>query len=216
MVLSQPLFQTLVAAIKERSPHDFAIQSVTPVSGGDINRAYRIQTGSANYFVKTNDVATANAMFLAESNGLALLRRTPGVKAPDTFMVGNAHGEAFLLMEWLDQTESGRNQDTAQEALSRMVAHLHRQQSDTYGLDHDNFIGRLRDFPRIVGPGFAVEHQRRVIVKGTGTRTEPQPNCARRDKRKAEGQNRIFVIFGARKFRCFAFGQPVVDLVEIK
>src|SRR5690606_31764304 len=115
MVLSQPLFQTLVSAIKDISPHDFDIQSIVPVSGGDINRAYRIQTPSAAYFIKINDVPDANRMFLAESSGLALMRNVRGVRAPRTFTIGQAHGEAFLLMEWLAISNDGRNRDPAQE-----------------------------------------------------------------------------------------------------
>ncbi|WP_262250252.1 fructosamine kinase family protein [Parapedobacter soli] len=151
MVLSQSLFQTLVAAIKDSSPHDFTIQSIVPVSGGDINRAYRIQTPSAAYFLKVNNTPDANRMFLAESDGLALIRRVPGVRAPRTFTVGQAHGEAFLLMEWLATAYNDVNEDTAQELLGRMVASLHRKQSASYGLDHGNFIGRLPQSNAVAG-----------------------------------------------------------------
>lgn len=142
-MLSQPLFQTLVAAIKDISPHDFDIQSIAPVSGGDINRAYHIQTLSAAYFVKINDVPDANRMFLAESSGLELMRSVPGVRAPRTFTIGQAHGEAFLLMEWLPISYGCNNGDDALERLGRMVARLHRYPSSRYGMNHDNFIGRL-------------------------------------------------------------------------
>lgn len=143
MMLSQPLFQILVSAIKDISPHDFSVQSIVPISGGDINRAYRIQTHSAAYFVKVNDIPDANRMFLAESSGLELMRSVPGVRTPQAFTIGRAQGEAFLLMEWLATSNSGRNRGAAQELLGRMVACLHRHQSNRYGLDYDNFIGKL-------------------------------------------------------------------------
>lgn len=143
MILSAPLFQTILAAIGDTSPGDFRVKSVVPISGGDINRAYRIQTQSAAYFVKVNDMAHANRMFLAESNGLALLRRVQGVRVPHTFTLGHAEGDAFLLMEWLDTATNHKDTHVAQERLGRMVAKLHQQQSATYGLDHDNFIGTL-------------------------------------------------------------------------
>lgn len=143
MILSLPLFETLVAAIRDITPLDFAIQSIAPVAGGDINQAYRVQTSSAAYFIKVSDVAHANRMLLAESSGLDLMRSIPDVQTPRPFTVGHAHGEAFLLMEWLAASNSREDRETAQEGLGRMVARLHRHPSDSYGLDHDNFIGKL-------------------------------------------------------------------------
>ncbi len=141
MLLPQPLFSTLATAVRTVSPDDFHIQTIVPVTGGDINQAYQINTRSAAYFVKVNPAANANRMFLAESNGLALLRATPGIEAPRTFTIGQANDDAFLLMEWLPTED--KSSDAAQERLGRMAANLHRRQADTFGLDHDNFIGSL-------------------------------------------------------------------------
>jgi len=112
------------------------------VSGGDINRAYRIKTATGDYFMKVNNNAQATPMFLAESEGLVLLANTLGSShVPQTHFFGNAHGEGFLIMEWIDTGE--KHTDHSQEALGRLLASLHRQQADTYGLDHNNFIGQL-------------------------------------------------------------------------
>ena len=142
MVLSEPLFQTLETAIKESASRDFHIQHITPVSGGDINRAYRLDTKSSSYFVKVNNDIRSTSMFLAESTGLALLRQaTSTTHTPTVLMVGQAADEGFLLMRWIDiGSEQG---EASQESLGRLIATLHRQQADNYGLDHDNFIGRL-------------------------------------------------------------------------
>ncbi len=142
MILSQSLYQALETAIKEVAPYDYHIRSIAPVSGGDINRAYHVKTQQSNYFVKVNDVAYATHLFLAESKGLAILRNASSeIHAPQPFTVGYAHGEAFLLMEWINPED--KTGDESQEKLGRLVAILHRQQANVFGLDHDNFIGRL-------------------------------------------------------------------------
>jgi len=142
MVLSESLYQVLEASLKNRERPYSSIQSVAPVSGGDINRAYRIKTSIGTYFVKANDNPMATTMFLAESRGLDLLRSALGTaNAPETYAVGNAHGEGFLIMEWIDTGD--KHNGLHQEALGRLLASLHRNHADTYGLDHDNFIGSL-------------------------------------------------------------------------
>lgn len=142
MLLSESLYQALEASLRGLAPHKLIIQSIAPVSGGDINRAHRVKTVTGDYFVKVNDYAQATPMFLAESRGLALLANALGSShTPQTVSVGNARGEGFLLMGWID---TGDKYDIPQqEALGRLLASLHRQHADAYGLDHDNFIGTL-------------------------------------------------------------------------
>ncbi|WP_257669991.1 fructosamine kinase family protein [Parapedobacter tibetensis] len=142
MFLSQPIVQALEAAIKGVVPNDYQIKSIVSVSGGDINRAYHIKTQSGQYFVKVNDANRAIQLFLAESKGLMLLRESSSsVNAPHTFTVGQAHGDTFILMEWIDM--GSKNDAGSQALLGRMVAALHRHHANDFGLDHDNFIGSL-------------------------------------------------------------------------
>ncbi|PPL03459.1 fructosamine kinase family protein [Parapedobacter indicus] len=142
MLLSESLYEALEASLKNLERPHSSIQSIGSVSGGDINRAYRIKTSTGDYFVKVNNDPLAASMFLAESNGLDILRNPLGAAhVPKTFLVGNARGEGFLLMEWID---TGNKHDAPQqEALGRLLASLHRRHADAYGLDHDNFIGPL-------------------------------------------------------------------------
>ena len=59
----------------------------------------------------------ATTMFLAESRGLDLLRSALGTaNAPETYAVGNAHGEGFLIMEWIDTGD--KHNGLHQEALA--------------------------------------------------------------------------------------------------
>lgn len=142
MVLSQPLIQALETAIRAIDAGDFRIQSIVPVHGGDINRAFRLETMRRRYFVKTNEAPAALTMFLGESDGLErILKATAPAHAPRPFMAGHAAGEAFLLMTWIEAGD--KQQPGAQEALGRLLATLHQNRAHRFGFKHDNYIGTL-------------------------------------------------------------------------
>ncbi|SFC55860.1 Fructosamine-3-kinase [Parapedobacter composti] len=142
MVFSESLLHTVETAIKDVSPHDFRIQAIRPVAGGDINRSYQLRTKQGCYFAKVNDAPQAMPMFLAELRGLKLLHgAVPRGHIAEPVSVGQAHGEAFLLLAWVDT--GNKHSDAGQEALGRLLAQLHRRHASAYGLDHSNFIGRL-------------------------------------------------------------------------
>lgn len=131
-----------VANLIDASGDPSAIQRITPVSGGDINQAARIETLDRSYFLKYQSHPPAG-MFEAEQRGLGLLAESAGMlQVPATFGCGNLTDPSgsFLLLEWI---EPGRKSDRCAEALGQGLAELHRSQHPDYGLDHDNFIGRL-------------------------------------------------------------------------
>ncbi len=117
------------------------IASVRPVGGGDINEAYalRMSTG-AELFVKTHAGDSA-AMFQAEARGLAWLAEAAALAVPEVVAV-SAPGAAvgFLVLTWVRGASRAPDFD---EALGRGLAHLHRAGAPGFGLDHDNFLGRL-------------------------------------------------------------------------
>jgi fructosamine-3-kinase len=111
------------------------IRALTPVSGGDINEAARIETIDARYFVKWN-LASPPRMFQAEARGLQLLATTNALRIPRVIAVIDQ--PPAQVLEWIDL---GANKPAAAEALGRGLAQQHRSSAPTYGLDHDNFIG---------------------------------------------------------------------------
>ncbi len=140
MFISKTLLDTLqhqVWAVAGKSEH---IKSLHPVSGGDINQAYRIDTERLAFFVKVNTHADSIRMFTAESLGLARLRRALPTSVPTVISAGQAQGAAFLLMEWI---EPAARTERASTRLGRLLATLHREHQTSFGLDHDNFIGTL-------------------------------------------------------------------------
>jgi fructosamine-3-kinase len=121
------------------------VASARPVGGGDINRADAVTLADGRrLFVKTNAREPAG-MFAAEARGLAWLAEAGALRVPGVV----AHGSGFLALELIEAAPSARDFD---ERLGRGLAALHRQGAPRFGLDHDNFIGRL---PQANAPGSA-------------------------------------------------------------
>src|SRR4051812_25352823 len=112
------------------------VRSTRSVSGGDINEAHEVTLEDGRVvFAKTNRDADPT-MFPAESRGLAWLAEAGALRVPRVLAVS----PAFLALE---RITSGRRRPDFDEALGRGLADLHRFGAPRFGLDHDNFIGRL-------------------------------------------------------------------------
>jgi fructosamine-3-kinase len=106
------------------------------LSGGDINEAYAVTLDDGRAcFVKTNRRPPAG-MFPAEARGLAWLAAAGALRVPTVAAVE----EGFLALELL---RPGPRAPTFDEELGLGLAALHRAGAPGFGLDHDNFIGRL-------------------------------------------------------------------------
>jgi fructosamine-3-kinase len=133
------------------------VASVEPVSGGDINDAYRVRLDDKRVvFVKTH-AHPPPGMFVAEAAGLDWLRGP--LRVPKVI----ASGERFLALEWLDLGSKARGFD---EALGRGLAALHRIGAPSFGLDRDNFLAMLPqdNTPCADGVAFWVEQRLRPLV----------------------------------------------------
>jgi fructosamine-3-kinase len=112
------------------------VTTVQSLSGGDINQAYRVTLADGrDIFVKTNKVSAAG-MFRAEARGLEWLGRPGVVRVPAVIAVD----DRCLILEMI---RSGHPVPSFPEDLGRALAALHMASAPTFGLDHDNFIGRL-------------------------------------------------------------------------
>ena len=117
---------------------DFTCQ---PVSGGDINRSFKLQVNGHNLFMKANKVENL-AFFSAETAGLSAIRSTRTIRVPETVAVGrdNQYG-AFLLLEWC---QGSQNKDFY-ENFGHSLAAMHKADTSGtmkgFGFPEDNFIG---------------------------------------------------------------------------
>ena len=116
------------------------VQRADRVGGGDISEAFRVELSDGRrVFVKTHPRAPAE-MFPAEAHGLAWLREAKALAVPEVLAVSGAGAAQFLVLEWL---EPGRPRAGFDDELGRGLAALHRHGAPGFGLERDNFIGRL-------------------------------------------------------------------------
>jgi len=117
------------------------------IAGGDINETYEIAlSGGRRLFAKTNPRAP-RGMFAAEARGLAWLREANALRIPEVVTTSKVDdAQQFLVLELVPTGSPARDFD---ERLGRGLAALHRTGAPSFGLDHDNFIGRL---PQINAP----------------------------------------------------------------
>jgi fructosamine-3-kinase len=119
-----------------------SIERVARVSGGDINDAFELGLADGQrVFLKANSAAHPT-LFPAEARGLAWLAEARCLRVPRVLAVssGEAGQPGFLILEFL---QSGSRRKSFDEELGRGLAELHRAGAPGFGLDHDNFIGRL-------------------------------------------------------------------------
>ncbi len=120
--------------------HGIPIVRMVAESGGDINRAYRIQSKDRDYFLKFNQSAP-NDFFEKEAAGLQELKNAgTQLHIPEVIASGrpDANTPGFLLMEYVN---SGRSGDSF--LLGTELARLHSTKRELYGLSIDNYIGSL-------------------------------------------------------------------------
>lgn len=122
------------------------VSKVSPCGGGSINQAARVDlNNSESLFVKWNSAELYN-MFVVEERGLQLLYDADsGLKIPKP-LHHDKHEEAkisYLILEYLPESRSTSETDAK---LGEGLAALHQHTSETYGLDHDNYIGRLPQY----------------------------------------------------------------------
>lgn len=106
-------------------------------SGGDINDAAIITLETeAIYFLKWNTNASTS-MFHTEAKGLKLLSDAKtSLLIPKTLLSGND----FLLLSVIETGTKTTNSDLE---FGIELAKLHQCSASQFGLDHDNFIGKL-------------------------------------------------------------------------
>ncbi|OXY82530.1 fructosamine kinase family protein [Oceanimonas doudoroffii] len=132
------MWPVIASQISEAIDAEFAITERKPLSGGEINQAFRVSDGHRHFFVKLNDRAGVD-MFRTEWTSLEHLLNTQTVKVPRPVCCGTTVSSSFLVLEYL-ALGSAEEQDW--HMLGRQLAHLHKGSSQPmYGWDEDNFIG---------------------------------------------------------------------------
>lgn len=167
-----------------------AVRSSRPLVGGDINQAHAVTLADGRQvFVKTNPSAP-RTMFPAEARGLAWLAEARALRVPRVLAVSDsaALGPSYLVLEMI---QPGPPAGDFQETLGCGLAALHRTGAPGFGLDHDNFIGRLPQSNQVVS-----ERDGDWAAFYRARRLEPQLKMAvdggRASPRMQQGFERLF------------------------
>ena len=116
------------------------VKAANSISGGDISKAYLLQTPSELFFVKTNDNKYAGHMFETETIGLEAIRRGEIIKSPKVYHSGSFENTSFIVMEYVDNRRGSQDE---MRKFGELLGEFHSQTTDFFGWDHDNYIGSL-------------------------------------------------------------------------
>ncbi len=116
------------------------IISISPVSGGDINEAFKVVTDSNTFFAKVNSNPVSEDMFEKEAAGLKLLKDRAKINVPEVISTGTIENKSYLILNWIKQGNSTAHTD---ESIASQLAVLHKTTNDAFGLVYDNYIGTL-------------------------------------------------------------------------
>lgn len=116
------------------------LQRMTPVAGGSINSACRIDSNAGSFFLKVNDASRFPLMFEKEKAGLQTIASTKTISVPEVLMTGEYNGQSFLLMRFIS---SGGMKKDFWELFARQLAAMHKTSANSFGHDEDNYIGSM-------------------------------------------------------------------------
>ena len=113
-----------------------AIQRASPVRGGDVAIAYRVElVDGRTLFAKTH-LSPPPAFFSTEATSLRWLREPDAVAVPDVVAVSDT--PAYLVLEWIDE---GRAGPSTEHDLGHALGHLHQAGAPCFGRDDRRTTG---------------------------------------------------------------------------
>ena len=136
------------------------IASTTPVRGGSICEAHRVETvDGRTLFVKTRRNPPPD-FFAVETAGLEWLRSANAVRVPNVV----AFDSDFLALDWIEPGPASR---AGAEQFGRALAELHTSGAPSFGWNRNGYIA---DLPQDNAPGdhwttFVAEHRLLPLVQ---------------------------------------------------
>jgi len=178
------LIQMISKGLQMISPEE-NIQKISPVSGGDSNQAFYVQTNEREYFVKLNQQMKIG-YFKFEERGLKMIQATNTINVPDVLGCLEAEGVPMLWLEWI---EGKRTHDT-DVLLGERLAAMHLAEAKGYGFDGESYIGKLPQQNRLMDDW--VEYYRDVRLAGQWKRGKANGRIGQaREKRLVKLMERL-------------------------
>jgi protein-ribulosamine 3-kinase len=132
---------------------------VDTISGGDINRAYHLQTPSLSWFIKLNQPHLLS-MFQAEAAGLKELIHSQTVRVPQVIACDRTEDYAYLILEYLKLKSTTA---VSENLFAQQLARLHQQHQAFYGWHQENTIGITPQINQRTNSWLSFWQQQRLI-----------------------------------------------------
>ncbi len=132
-----PDWQDIFAGLREDGIECAEDLSPTPVGGGDISAAWRVDSIDDIVFVKTAGLDSLD-MLEAEAEGLRELGDANAIRVPKVLRTGSTGNDAYLAIEWI---EFERPTSDTERLLGQQLAVMHRYRKERCGWHRDNTIG---------------------------------------------------------------------------
>jgi len=139
-MLPENIAQKAKLELSQKLGKTVQIKSSNAIGGGCINNALKLITSEGPFFLKWNTPHEFPGMFHAEGKGITLLRSTKEIFVPEVIAVFEDSQYTFLILEYIAQ---GAMKKGFWNNFGHSLAALHRHASNSFGLDHDNYIGSL-------------------------------------------------------------------------
>lgn len=117
-----------------------SVLSKVPLSGGDINAVFKVNTDRGTFCVKQNSSDQFPEMLLKEAKGLMELAQKSSFQIPEVIGNYTDFSNQYLLLEFVT---SGTKNQTFWEDFGTQLSMMHQQTSDCFGWSEDNYIGTL-------------------------------------------------------------------------
>jgi len=132
--------QAISADISSSTNTDFSLSNHSPIGGGDINQAFRLQGQCGrHFFLKLNQNGRL-PMFVAEAEGLRALEQAKAIRVPKPICYGETDQHAYLVMEFISFSPAS---SAGSAQMGEQLAALHQTSSlgQGHGWHRDNTIG---------------------------------------------------------------------------
>ncbi|GAA0717667.1 fructosamine kinase family protein [Aquimarina litoralis] len=122
---------------------DEEVKQKKPLTGGDINQVFFLETGTRKLVLKLNSLSDFPKMFEAEAIGLRELKNVNIFRTPNVIQYGHSEDTAFLLLEYI---QSGKPVKNFWINFGEQLALVHQKSRPFFGFEIDNYIGNLPQY----------------------------------------------------------------------
>ncbi len=119
------MWQKILDHIAQVTGRNLQVIDRKSISGGCINQGYALQTNFQTYFVKLNH-ASLEEMFIAEALGLQQMQTTSTIRVPHVICHGTVDNQAYLVLEWLELSNSSANHSQGWQLMGVKLAAMHQ------------------------------------------------------------------------------------------